>query len=230
MVQGYQALAKNSQSIQAKVGEAAKSSNRKPEEIQIVAVTKSVDIETTRQVFQLGYQHLAENRVSQLLEKQAALQDCASVKWHFIGHLQRRKVKLVINKIDYFHALDRLSLAEEIQKRAEREIRCFVQVNVSNEASKQGLAIDEVINFIKELKAFSKIKVVGLMTMAPKNASDETLHQFFTTLKRLQMRIEALKMPYAPCTELSMGMSQDYPIAIQEGATFVRIGTAFFIN
>lgn len=142
--------------------------------------------------------------------------------------MQRRKVKLIINEIDYFHALDSLTLAEEIQKRAEKELACFIEVNVTGEESKHGLAPETISDFVHQLAVFDKIKVIGLMTMAPIDASEAELHMIFSKLKRIQVAINALQLLHAPCTELSMGMSNDYPVAIEEGATFVRIGTAIF--
>jgi len=124
------------------------------------------------------------------------------------------------------HSLDRMSLAEEIEKRAVNPVKCFVQVNVSGEESKHGLSKEEVIPFIQSLEKFSKIQVVGLMTMAPNTDDKEVIRKVFRGLKELQQEIANLNLPYAPCQELSMGMSNDYEIAIEEGATFIRIGTA----
>ncbi len=152
----------------------------------------------------------------------------SQVNWHFIGNLQRRKVKSIINEIDFFHALDSIKLAQEIQKRAEHPINCFVEVNVSQEATKQGIFVEEVMAFIEALASFDKIRVVGLMTMAPLTASKDEQHQIFKELKRIQQQIADLHLTHAPCLETSMGMSNDFPIAIQEGATFIRVGTALF--
>ena len=134
----------------------------------------------------------------------------------------------MINRIAYFHALDRMSLAKEINERAEKPVSCFVQVNVTGESSKHGLSASEAIPFIKSLEGFPNITVVGLMTMAPIDATDVELRRCFKDLKIIQEQVAALNLAHAPCTETSMGMSQDYPIAIAEGATFVRVGSAFF--
>lgn len=192
--------------------------------IKIVAVTKQVGIERTQEAVDAGIRHLGENRPEGIKNKHDAI--TGDVSWHFIGSLQSRKVKEVIGLIDYLHSLDRMSLAKEIQKRAERPVNCFVQVNVSGEGSKSGLAPGEVPGFIEALQDFDKIRVVGLMTMAP-NTDDETvLRNTFRGLKDLQQQLAAKKWPHAPCTELSMGMSNDYLIAAEEGASFVRVGTA----
>lgn len=212
------------QEIQLACQKAARSDNN----LTIIAVTKSVGKDITKELAELGIENMAENRVDKLLEKKVALKNFSSIKWHLIGNLQRRKVKSVINEIDYFHALDSFKLAEEIQKRTEKQISCFVEVNITGEESKHGLKSEEVIDFIHQLAEFDRIKVVGLMTMAPLNASEQVLHEVFSKLKKLQVEVNNQHLSYAPCTELSMGMSNDFPIAIEEGATFVRIGTAIF--
>nr|WP_106784063.1 YggS family pyridoxal phosphate-dependent enzyme [Lysinibacillus timonensis] len=192
--------------------------------VTIIAVTKQVTVERTLEAIETGIYHLGENRPEGILAKKEEIKDKAI--WHFIGSLQTRKVKQVINDIDYLHSLDRMSLAEEIEKRADRVVNCFVQANVSGEESKHGLTKDEVIPFIQSLTKFNKIRIVGLMTMAPNTEDENVIRKVFTDLKQLQQEVVNLKLPYAPCTELSMGMSNDYEIAVEEGATFVRIGTA----
>ena len=144
---------------------------------------------------------------------------------HFIGSLQSRKVKEVINDIDYLHALDRLSLAKEINKRADHEIACFVQVNVSGEESKHGIALNEVNHFIEQMKQYDNIKIVGLMTMAPYTDDTAYIRQLFKQLRLKRDEIKNLKLDYAPCDDLSMGMSNDYAIAVEEGASFIIIVT-----
>lgn len=221
-------LEKNLEVIQETVSKACASVNRSPKDVTLIGVTKSVTSDQARLLVQQGVTDLAENRVDSMLEKQAQLVDVPEITWHLIGTLQRRKVKDIINQIDYFHALDNLKLAKEIQKRADHCIPCFVQVNVSGEESKHGLNPPEVLEFITELQSMDRIKVVGLMTMAPIDATEEELLQYFTHLKDLQQQVKDLELSSAPCLELSMGMSQDYPIAIKAGATCVRIGRAFF--
>ena len=147
-------------------------------------------------------------------------------KWHFIGNVQSRKVKDIINQIDYLHSVDRMSIAKEIQKRANQTIDCFVQVNVSGEEVKSGVTPEELEDFIEEVAAYDKIRVIGLMTMAPFTEDTDVIRSVFRTLRELRDDISAQNLPHAPCTQLSMGMSNDYIIAIEEGATHVRIGTA----
>lgn len=189
----------------------------------VIAVTKYVTIDRANEAYDAGLRHFGENRVEGFQAKQNALPDDAV--FHFIGTLQTRKVKEVINQVDYFHALDRLKLAKEIQKRAEHKVKCFVQVNVSEEESKQGITLNEINDFIEAIKEYDNIEVVGLMTMAPLTGDVDYIRQLFNTLKEKQKEIQALNLSYAPCTELSMGMSNDYQLAAEAGASFVRIGT-----
>ncbi|MGX7129423.1 YggS family pyridoxal phosphate-dependent enzyme [Enterococcus wangshanyuanii] len=221
-------LADNLEQINQKIQLACQRSSRAVDDVTMIAVTKSVESDCAKELAELGIENMAENRADKLLEKKMALSDFSTIKWHLIGNLQRRKVKLIINEIDYFHALDSLKLAEEIQKRAEKPIACFVEVNITGEESKHGFRSDEVLDFIHQLASFDKIRVIGLMTMAPLDASEQELHEVFSKLKKLQSTINNQHLSHAPCTELSMGMSNDFPIAIEEGATFVRIGTAIF--
>lgn len=221
-------ISENLHKIQQEIQDSCALVSRKASEVRLVAVTKSVDSEKTRKIIEAGVTDCAENRVEKLLEKKQQLADFPEVNWHFIGNLQRRKVKSIINEVDYFHALESLKLAQEIQKRAAKTIACFVEVNISGEASKQGIAPDDVASFIEELQPFDKINVIGLMTMAPLASSEAEQLHYFHQLKELQEKIAALHLAHAPCTETSMGMSNDFAVAIQAGATVVRIGTALF--
>lgn len=218
----------NLDKINSQIQAAQHRSNRELTNVQIIAVTKEVSVERTQEAIDAGLIHLGENRPEGLKQKIKAIQ--ANVHWHYIGSLQTRKVKQVINEIDYLHSLDRLSLAEEIEKRATKPVKCFVQVNVSGEQSKHGLTIEDAVTFIESLQNFTKIQVVGLMTMAP-NTEDETIiRSVFKQLKQCQQQIAERGFAHAPCTELSMGMSNDFEIAVEEGATFVRVGTALVGN
>ncbi|MGX7013037.1 YggS family pyridoxal phosphate-dependent enzyme [Vagococcus silagei] len=217
----------NVETIRQNIKVSCQKRQRDIEKVNLICVSKSVGVPDMETVFETGIRQFAENRVDALAEKQAHFKD-SDIIWHFIGRLQRRKVKDVINTIDYFHALDSLKLAHEIQKRADTKIKCFVQVNISGETSKQGVSPEDLMKFVTELIEFDKIEVVGLMTMAPFEASEGELRLYFSELKRLQTILANKNYNHAPCQELSMGMSQDYQIAIEEGATFVRVGSAFF--
>ena len=213
----------NFEKITKEIVETCEKVGRNVEEVNLVAVTKYVSDARVEEALEAGITEFAENRPQNYVERKGKYSDKT---WHLIGSLQTRKVRDVINEVDYFHALDRDSLAKEIEKRAEKEIKCFVQVNVSGEESKHGLTSEEAIDFIKALEQYSKIKVVGLMTMAPFVEDEEILRNCFRKLRQLRDEVKGLNLPYAPCEFLSMGMSNDYKIAIEEGATHIRVGTA----
>ncbi|MBM7632507.1 YggS family pyridoxal phosphate-dependent enzyme [Geomicrobium sediminis] len=211
--------------INQEIKQACERVGRQQEEINIVAVTKYVSNERAEEAVASGVKHLGESRAEGLLEKREAITGAAT--WHFIGQLQSRKVKDVIHECDYLHSLDRISLAKEIQKRYKGDgtVKCFVQVNVSGEESKSGLTPEGVMSFIEQLQAYDAIEVVGLMTMAPYESVPEDTRPHFKKLKELQQEIVKREFAHAPCHELSMGMSNDYTVAIEEGATFIRVGS-----
>lgn len=192
-------------------------------EVKIVAATKYVGVDKTKELIENGIKDFGENRADAFLEKYEALID-QDVTWHFFGVLQARKVRSIIDKIDYLHSLDSLSLASEINKRRKKPLKCFIQVNVSNDPNKSGLDESKVIQFVKSLGKYPNIEVVGLMTICKLTFDDDLLESYFKTMKELQQEVQDLELPYAPCTELSMGMSNDYLIAVKHGATMVRLG------
>lgn len=219
-------LIENADLVRQQVETARNKANRQ-DQVNVIAVTKYVDVATTEALVKTGIQHIGENRVDKFLEKYQALNGY-DLTWHLIGSLQRRKVKDVINLVDYFHALDSVKLAQEIQKRAEHPIKCFLQVNISGEESKHGFAPDELDDVLAEIAQLDKIEIVGLMTMAPFEASQEELQYIFSKTHQLQKQLEKKQLKNMPFSELSMGMSRDFEVAIANGATYVRIGTSFF--
>lgn len=219
-------LVENADLVRQQVETARNKANRQ-DQVNVIAVTKYVDVATTEALVKTGIQHIGENRVDKFLEKYQALKEY-DLTWHLIGSLQRRKVKDVINLVDYFHALDSVKLAQEIQKRAEHPIKCFLQVNISGEESKHGFAPDELDDVLAEIAQLDKIDIVGLMTMAPFEASQEELQDIFSKTHQLQKQLEKKQLKNMPFSELSMGMSRDFEVAIANGATYVRIGTSFF--
>ncbi|WP_049474214.1 YggS family pyridoxal phosphate-dependent enzyme [Streptococcus parasanguinis] len=219
-------LEQNADLVRQQVETARNKANRQ-DQVNVIAVTKYVDVATTEALVKTGIQHIGENRVDKFLEKYQALKDY-DLTWHLIGSLQRRKVKDVINLVDYFHALDSVKLAQEIQKRAEHPIKCFLQVNISGEESKHGFAPDELDDVLAEIAQLDKIEIVGLMTMAPFEASQEELQDIFSKTHQLQKQLEKKQLKNMPFSELSMGMSRDFEVAVANGATYVRIGTSFF--
>ena len=220
-------LKENTERVFQQIKDASQHSGREANSVSVVAVTKYVDVPTAEALLPLGVHHIGENRVDKFLEKYEDLKD-RNITWHLIGTLQRRKVKDVIQYVDYFHALDSLKLAEEIQKRSDRVVKCFLQVNISREESKHGFSREELLELLPELATLDKIEYVGLMTMAPFEASSDELKEIFKATQDLQLEIREKQIPNMPMTDLSMGMSRDYKEAIEFGSTFVRIGTAFF--
>lgn len=212
------------QEIEKNIQMACQTANRDRSEITVVAVTKSVSEVRTREVLDAGIIHLGENRPEGLMQKQEAIE--ADAVWHYIGNVQSRRVRDIVGNLCYLHSLSRMSIAKEIQKRSTKMIDCFVQVNVSGEASKSGVSPEELEEFIANIAQYDKIRIVGLMTMAPHTDDKEAIRAVFREMKELRDQIAVQKLPHAPCTELSMGMSNDYMIAIEEGATYLRIGTA----
>ena len=220
-------LKENTNLVFQQISNAVQEAGRENDSVSVIAVTKYVDVETASALVSQGVQHIGENRVDKFLDKYHALSD-KNLTWHLIGTLQRRKVKEVISYVDYFHALDSLKLAQEIQKRADHKIKCFLQVNISQEESKHGFSKEELLALLPELSELDQIEYVGLMTMAPFEATSQELQEIFKETQELQKNIQEKHLPNMSMTELSMGMSRDFKEAIQFGSTFVRIGTAFF--
>lgn len=218
---------KNKDEVFQAVANATEEAHRPQNSVKIIAVTKYVDSSIAKDLLKTGIEHIGENRVDRFLEKYEALADL-KLTWHLIGSLQRRKVKDIINYLDYFHALDSVKLAAEIQKRAIKPIKCFLQVNVSKEESKHGFMVEDIHQAIETIKNYDKIELVGLMTMAPFGADADQLKDIFSKTHALQKELQQLGIANMPFTELSMGMSGDFKEAIANGSTFVRIGTAFF--
>lgn len=199
------------------------------DDIIMVAVTKTVDVDRINEAIELGVTDIGENKVQEIQDKYQKIN--SNVKWHMIGHLQSNKVKYIIDKVCMIHSLDRMSLAEEIQKRAEEHnisVDVLIQVNIAEEDSKFGLKKEEVIPFIESIRDFSRIRVKGLMTIAPYVENPEEVRFVFRDLKNLFEKIKELNIPNIDMKYLSMGMTNDYEIALEEGANIVRIGTGIF--
>lgn len=216
-------ISTNLATIQEKIDQACKKANRNPDDITIIGVTKYVTIERTKELLATGITNVGENRTEQFLHKYEEINKQAN--WHFIGTLQSRKVKDIIGKVTMIHSLDRLSVAKQINNRSEEKIQCFIQVNISGETSKHGVSPEEIMSFIESLKQYDKVEVVGLMTMAPHVDDEQLVRSVFRKLATLRDKIAMKKLPHAPCQYLSMGMSNDFEIAIEEGATHIRIGS-----
>lgn len=212
------------------IKQTAEQAGRNADEIMLLAVTKTVDLDIIDEAIAYGITDVGENKPQELKRKYEAIGD--KVKWHQIGSLQSNKVKYIIDKVELIHSLDRLSLANEIDTRAkmiDKKIDCLVQVNISGEESKHGLAKDDVLDFIKKCSVdYKNINIKGLMTMAPFDADETEIRNVFRSLKELSVEIKNENIENVDMAELSMGMSGDYKIAIEEGATIVRIGTSIF--
>lgn len=189
-------------------------------DITLVMASKYLDSEAFSDYLDAGIRDFGESRVEAFLEKEEALR-MHPINWHFLGTLQSKKVKTMINKIDVLHSLDRMSLAKAIEKRREGTLSCLIQVNISGEASKHGVNPEDTLEFIDKLQGFESIKVIGLMGIAARSDDEAIVRRQFSMLRKL--RDEAIKH-HPECKELSMGMSEDYTIAIEEGATMLRLG------
>ena len=196
-----------------------------PKDITLVAATKYGTSDDLRELYLNGVTNFGENRVDAFLDKYESLKDL-DITWHFIGHLQRNKAHLVLDKIDYLHSLDSLELAKMINKYRVAPLNCFIEVSINLEENKNGVPYYEVKGFIKKCLEYKGINIVGLMMMAVSNSSIESLHNQFRKLKELQLEIKKefnIDLPY-----LSMGMSDDYKVAVSEGATHIRLGRILF--
>lgn len=212
--------------VEARICSACEKSGRAREEVNVIAVTKYVSLEMTRQVIEAGFTQIGENRWPDAKNKWQELGPLAT--WHFIGHLQSNKVKDILGKFSVIHSLDRLSLAKELQKKAEvldTQVTCLLQLNISGEVSKHGLPPDQCLSFAKEIAAYDRLKIIGLMTMAPYEQDPEQTRPVFRSLREWKERLNDAGMFSHRLEHLSMGMSNDFEIAIEEGATWIRLGS-----
>lgn len=219
----------NLKSVQASIEQARQNSCEK-QEVTLVAVTKTIDVGPMKEVLKEGVVCFGENKVQEILSKYEKFPD--TVKWHLIGTLQSNKVKYIIDKVEMIHSLDRISLAKEIDRRAKEigvVMKCLIQVNISQEESKHGLDKAEALKFIEEVaQNFSHIQVLGLMGMAPFVEDAEEARPYFRQLKGLFEEAKNLNLGTGQMKYLSMGMTNDYTVAIEEGSNMVRVGTGIF--
>lgn len=198
-------------------------------DVMLLAVTKNVDVDRINEAIESGISAIGENRVQEIQNKYDRIP--CHILWHLIGHLQTNKVKYIIDKVSLIHSLDTASLAGEINKRAEqagRVMPVLVQVNVADEDTKFGLARSEAIDFIKEILMLPYIKVSGLMTIGPLVDKAEEVRPVFRQLRQLRDKIREMNLPGVSMDYLSMGMTNDYQVAVEEGSNIVRIGSAIF--
>lgn len=217
--------------VQDKIKKACERSGRNYSEVTLIAVSKTKPVSDIEDAYKTGIRDYGENKVQELDDKYIVLPK--DIKWHLIGHLQRNKIKYIIDKVNLIHSVDSIRLAQQINQEAEKKditVNILIQVNVANEETKFGLKEDETITIIKEISTYSNIHIKGLMTIAPFTTYAENNRVYFNKLKSLSLKIADLNIPNVEMTELSMGMTGDYEVAVEEGATLVRVGTGIFGN
>lgn len=222
-------LADNLRQVQANIEEACKSVGRNPSEVTLVAVSKTKPVDMLLEAYDAGARVFGENKVQEIMDKYEHIP--SDVQWHMIGHLQRNKVKYIVDKVSMIHSVDSLRLAETIEQEAAKKdvkVPILLEVNVAEEESKFGLKMDEVLPLILEICDFRHIEIKGLMTIAPFVDDPEENRDVFRKLKKLSVDIAAKNINNTTMSVLSMGMTGDYQVAIQEGATMVRVGTGIF--
>ena len=225
---GRYGVAENWEIIKEKIAIFSQQAGRNPEDIKVVAVTKGVEVRRIEEAISLGLVFLGENRVQEALKKMPLLP--RQVEWHFLGRLQRNKVKKVIEFFQYLHSLDNLSIGEELEKRARDRNKKFpvlIQVNLTGRGTQGGVKEEELLPLVQNIAQFSHLELKGLMTIVPIGGKEQETRRVFSRLRELKEEINR-KIPQVDLQELSMGMSDDFPWAVLEGATILRLGRAIF--
>ncbi|MDI9241409.1 YggS family pyridoxal phosphate-dependent enzyme [Fusibacillus kribbianus] len=222
-------LKENLEAVEARVAAACERAGRKREDVTLIAVSKTKPVSDIREIMACGMVDFGENKVQELCGKLEEIKE--PLRWHLIGHLQRNKVKYIVDKVYMIHSVDSVRLAQEIQKEAEKhQVDCqvLVEINIGGEESKSGVAPEEAVPLIREIAALSRVHVKGLMTVAPPVEKSEDARGYFKRMRKLFEAVKAEQIPGVEMMELSMGMTGDFETAIEEGATMVRVGTAIF--
>ena len=222
-------ITENLEQVRKNIDEACRMAGRDPKEVTLIAVSKTKPVSMLKEAYDAGARCFGENKVQESMDKHPQLPE--DIQWHMIGHLQRNKVKYIVDKVSMIHSVDSLRLAQTIEQEAAKHNVCvpvLLEVNVAQEESKFGLKMDEVLPLIETIADFPHIKVQGLMTIAPYVENAEDNRDFFRQLKKLSVDIEAKNINNVSMSVLSMGMTGDYQVAVQEGATMVRVGTGIF--
>ena len=222
-------ITENLEQVRKNIDEACRMAGRDPQEVTLIAVSKTKPVSMLKEAYDAGARCFGENKVQEIMDKHPQLPE--DIQWHMIGHLQRNKVKYIVDKVSMIHSVDSLRLAQTIEQEAAKHNVCvpvLLEVNVAQEESKFGLKMDEVLPLIDTIADFPHIKVQGLMTIAPYVENAEDNRDFFRQLKKLSVDIEAKNINNVSMSVLSMGMTGDYQVAVQEGATMVRVGTGIF--
>ena len=223
-------IAQNLAAIQARIHRAAIEANRHPDEIELVAVSKTIDAATIQSAIEAGVTVLGENYIQEARAKFEQLSTLPA-RWHFIGHLQTNKAKYAVRQFDLIHTVDSSRVAKAINKEAAKIDKVqpvLIQINIAREETKAGIETEEVEQLVREVAQMDHLKLKGLMTMPPFFNAPERVRPFFQQLREIRDRLQQLNLPGADLSELSMGMTGDFEVAIAEGATLVRIGTAIF--
>ncbi len=222
-------LKENYANVLKNVHNACERAGRKTDDVTLIAVSKTKPVEMLQEIYDCGCRDFGENKVQEIMDKYEKLPN--DIRWHMIGHLQTNKVKYIVDKVYMIHSVDSIKLAKEISKEAVKKnvaVKVLLEVNVAKEETKFGLLTEEVLDFYKEVIDLPGLKVCGLMTIAPYVENSEENRQHFVKLKQLMVDIESEKTDNISVGELSMGMTGDYEVAIEEGATYVRVGTGIF--
>ena len=222
-------IKENIAQIQQKIHNTCLACGRNPEDVALIAVSKTKPVDAVIEAISCGMADFGENKVQELCNKIEAITN--DVRWHLIGHLQTNKVKYIVGKTFLIHSVDSLHLAKKIQEEAAKkqtDVDILIQVNVANEATKFGLTAEEAPKIIEEIAKFPNVHIKGLMTIAPFSETGEENRQFFRKLKQLSVDISDKNIDNVSMSVLSMGMSHDFETAIEEGATYVRVGTNIF--
>ncbi|EEC58581.1 YggS family pyridoxal phosphate-dependent enzyme [[Bacteroides] pectinophilus] len=222
-------LSDNLHEVQENIRKACERSGRNPEDVTLIAVSKTKPVSDIEQIYAAGIREFGENKVQEMNDKQKVLP--GDINWHMIGHLQRNKVKYIVDNVAMIHSVDSVRLAEEISKEAVKKnvaVDILVEVNVAKEESKFGLYTEDVGQFVEQISKLPGINIKGLMTSAPFVDNPEDNRQYFKKLKDLSVDINAKNIDNVHMDFLSMGMTNDYVVAVEEGATHVRVGTAIF--
>ena len=222
-------IAENTKKVLETIRQAAERSGRDPNEIRLLAASKTQTIEKVRAAAEAGIRLFGENYVQEVKEKKVALEE--SIEWHMIGHLQRNKAKLAVESFSLIQSLDGIELATVLDKEGKKlgtQVRAFVEVNLAKEESKSGVSEDDLIPLLKKVGTCSNLKVEGLMVIPPPREDPEDARPFFRKLRELKISVEQLATPNVDPKELSMGMTHDFRVAIEEGSTIIRVGTAIF--
>ena len=222
-------ITENLNQVRKNIQEACEVSGRDPKEVTLIAVSKTKPVSMLLEAYNAGARVFGENKVQEIVDKYPQLPE--DIQWHMIGHLQRNKVKYIVDKVSMIHSVDSLRLAQTIEQEAAKHDVCvpiLLEVNVAQEETKFGLKMEEVLPLVESVAEFPHIKIQGLMTIAPYVQNPEENRPVFRQLKKLSVDIAAKNINNVTMSVLSMGMTGDYQVAVQEGATMVRAGTAIF--